>query len=226
MRVAGLLVAGVLAVGVSPAAAVAAEDGWREYTNEALGYAVEMPGAPVEGTGVYRSRFVPAAPSRYAIFRNATNIFSVAVIEMGKDVPPLSALGEADFIITQFGEVVLNNVSRTGNDWGRFITVECDENYVVLPEGGGPDPAGRIRGALLNATGIQCPTGSRMTVAVLYKAERLYLAVGVNLPGPNARSGAGGHFASSLAWAGSNRSAMDLAQRGAGEPAATPPPAR
>lgn len=218
-----LALAGALSLSVGLGAQAAAPE-WNEYRNDELGYIVELPSTPVHKTGVYRSRILANAPSRYAIVETPTNIFSVAVIQAG-DVDPLAIISETDFAVTQFGEVLLNNVTRTGpTNWGRFITVACDESYAVLPEGGGPDPAGRIRGMIIDSTGIRCPTGSVMSTTMFFKNGQLYLLAGVNL-GPTARnSGAAAHFVSSLSWGGANMNAIDHAQRGEEPPPGAPAP--
>lgn len=177
-------------------------EAWEEYENEAFGYAVSFPAAPSERTGVYGTRILPNANVHYLFLEDETNIYSAAVVETEK-VDGTSIIGEADYNLSMLGDTVLNNVSRlTGTmDHGRFITIDCREDFV--PEVGGGDLAFAIRNRemLSAAMGIECPTDARLTANLFFKNGLLYLIMGVNKPGPNARiSINAGRFANSIGW--------------------------
>lgn len=189
-----------IAVALVPRPAAA----WEEYQNETFGYAVSFPGPPSERTGVYETRMLPEAEVRYLFLEDETNIYSAAVIETGK-VDGTSILGEADYNLTMLGDTVLNNVSRlTGTmDYGRFITIDCREdfNHEVGSDDDDLTFAIRNREMIKAATGIECPTNARLTANLFFKNGLLYLIVGVNKPAPDAKiSFNAGRFANSIGW--------------------------
>lgn len=187
--------------------------GWNQYISEEFGFSVSLPESPQEGTGSYASRLVPDAVSHHAVVRGEDTDYSAAVVHTGQNDRGMAILGEADFSFSQLGEVVLNSAYRTGEDYGRFIIVDCREDYIALPEGG-IDTGDLAREILGRAAGLECPTGSRLTATLLFKSGRLYIISGV-ASGAAAESGEGpGRFANSVAWAGANSSPMDRAQRG------------
>lgn len=186
---------------------------WEKYVKDDLGFSVSFPGQPEEKMGTYTTRLVPNAVSHYAVVRAGDVVYSTAVIETGQNERGLAILGEADFSLSQLGETVLNSAYRTGQDYGRFITVDCKEDYAALSEGG-INTGDQARRILSTATGLECPTGSRLTMTILFKNARLYLIAGV-ASGPAAMSAGGpGRFANSISWAGVNAGPMDRAQAG------------
>lgn len=186
---------------------------WEQYFNEELGFSVSFPGMPEEKTGSYTTRRVPNVVSHYALVATENAAYSAAVVETGENDGGLTILGDADFTFSQLGDVVLNTAYRTGEDYGRFMILDCREDFVALSQGAG-DTGDQARRMLSAAAGLECPTGSRMTMTILFKNGRLYLISGVASGAGAKREGGPGRFAHSIAWAGANSSPMDRAQRG------------
>jgi hypothetical protein len=175
---------------------------WQTYSNDKLGYSVEFPGKPVEGSGAYRTDLVVDAPTHYAALKDGDTSFVALEIDTGQPEEGTALMGEFEYWLTQIGDIALDSVSRlnVGMQYGRFLTVDCRDD--VVPEG--PHQTARAREILHNAAGIECPDGARLTTNLFFTQGRLYAITGI-AQGANAKaSSAPGRFANSLDWVGAN----------------------
>ena len=91
-------------------------------------------------------------------------------------------MGEAEYNLTLLGDLSGQSVSRVepGRDavFGRFLTVTCRA-------GRREGQPGQVEGAVAwfkQITGLDCPTGARLTSNIFHNRGRLYLISGINLP--------------------------------------------
>jgi len=196
LRQIALTIVAVALFAAGPAAA------WETYSNEPLGYSVAFPSKPKEGTGVYHSDLAPNAPTHFVSLKDGDSSFVTMVIDTGRPEDGAILMGEVEYWLGHIGEIAQSNVSRlnVGMEYGRFLTVDCRDDFVV------EDPAQGARGRQMikDAGGIVCPNGARLTANMFFTRGRLYIAIGVQA-GPDAKvSGTPVRFVNSLAWIGEN----------------------
>jgi hypothetical protein len=194
-----VFIAAALALLARPAHSAAA---WEPYTNEALGYTVQFPGKPAERTGVYRADLAREAPTHFATLKQGQTTFTALVIDTGLPNEGAILMGEFEYWLSYYRDIVLNTVSRLniGSQYGRFITIDCRDD--VVPEG--PLRVEKAHEMLEDAADLVCPNGARMTANIFFTLGRLYAFIGVQ-EGENAKTGnAPGRFANSAGWAGAN----------------------
>jgi len=176
---------------------------WQAYENEALGYSVMFPDEPgEEGSGVYRSDLAPDAPAHYTRLEQGEAVFTAVVIETGRVEDGAIVIGEFEYWLGHFGDVVLNTVSRlnTGMEYGRFISIDCREGVAS----DGPNQTLRALRIFEDAAKIHCPEGARLTANIFFTQGRLYMIAGMQAGSSARTSGAPGRFANSLGWIGAN----------------------
>jgi hypothetical protein len=211
LRFLALIVAFVALAGTAEAAQ------WEPYANDRLGYQVQFPGKPTERTGVYRADLVREAPTHFAQLKTGDATFTVLTIETGLPQEGAILLGEFEYWLAYYGDIVLNTISRLniGSQYGRFITIDCRDD--VVPEG--PLRTEKAHEMMEDAADLFCPNGARMTANVFFTLGRLYAVIGVQT-GENAKTAnAPGRFANSLGWSGPNSAhARTLLEVEAGTP--------
>jgi hypothetical protein len=198
----GIGLTGLFAAAMTALSCTPAEAAWQAYENEALGYSVSFPGEPTEGHGTYRIDLAPNAATDYAKLIDGDATYAVLVIHTGRETDGAILMGEFEYWLGHFGDIVVNTVSRlnTGMEYGRFISLDCRDGSVS----DGPNQTVRGHQIFEDAAGISCPEGARLTVNVFFTLGKLYAVVAI-LGGPNARtSGAPSRFANSLGWVGEN----------------------
>jgi hypothetical protein len=208
LRAAGLMMASALIATVPAAAA------WKEYPTRELGFVVEFPADPMMTRATYRTVLVPnGATAHIYSVREENAIYVATVVDLlDRKEEGATLLGEAEYNLTLIGDVSGQSVSRVepGRDavFGRFITVNCRAGRV-----GGQ--AGQVEGAVAwfkQITGVDCPTGARLTSNLFHARGRLYLISGINLPnGDNVFGPAALRFANSISFysADGKRNAAD-----------------
>ena len=212
MRPIGLMLAAALLPSVPASAA------WQEYPTQALGFIVEFPDMPATSRASYRTVLVPngALAHLYTVKQDNTVFVATVVDLLDRKEEGATLLGEAEYNLTLLGDLSGQSVSRVepGRDavFGRFLTVSCRE-------GRREGQAGQVEGAVAwfkQVTGVECPTGARLTSNVFHNRGRLYLISGINLPnGDDHNYGpAALRFANSISFyrADGTRNPADLAQ--------------
>jgi len=181
----------------APAAAA-----WSGYENEALGYAITFPGTPVEHTGSYTSDLIENAPTQYALYEEGDGMFMVLVIDTGRLEDGAVLMGEFEYWLTHFGDVVVNTTSRlnVGMEYGRFLTIDCHDNVIS----DGPPQVERAKRLFQGAANFDCLTGGRITLNLFFTQGRLY-AIMARTMGEEAKlSPAPVRFVNSLQWVAGN----------------------
>ncbi len=186
MRPIGLMLAAALVASV-PAALVAslpAVAAWQEYPTKELGFVVEFPATPAMSRANYRTVLVPnGATAHLYTVKEENTVFVATVVDLAdRKEEGATLLGEAEYNLTLLGDLSGQSVSRVepGRDavFGRFLTVTCRAGR----QGGQP---GQVEGAVAwfkQITGVDCPTGARLTSNIFHNRGRLYLISGINLP--------------------------------------------
>ena len=197
LRATGLMLTAVLVASVPAAAA------WKEYPTRELGFVVEFPADPMMTRASYKTVLVPDGATAHVYTVKETNTIFVATVV---DLPTrkeegATLLGEAEYNLTLLGDLSGQSVSRVEPGraaiFGRFLTVTCRAGRV-----GGQ--AGQVEGAVAwfkQITGVECPTGARLTSNIFHNRGRLYLISGINLPnGDNNFGPAALRFANSVSF--------------------------
>jgi hypothetical protein len=198
LRLLALIVAFAAITGQAQAAAAV----WEPYTNDRLGYTVQFPGKPTEGTGVYRADLITEAPTHFATLKLGDATFTALTIETNLPQEGAILMGEFEYWLAYYGDIALNTVSRLniGSQYGRFITIDCRDD--VVPEG--PLRTEKAHEMMEDAANLVCPNGARMTANIFFTLGRLYAFIGVQA-GPNAKvANAPGRFVNSAGWSGPN----------------------
>jgi hypothetical protein len=175
---------------------------WKEYTYPELGFVVAFPADPSTSTGIYTSVLVDKAPTHIFTLKEGNSIFTATVVDMmGHKEEGASLMGEAEFLMHLLGDTKGNSTSRVEPGkaavYGRQITIDIRDG--VIPEQAGQTDAAHKW--FKAATGMEIPTGSRLTTNLFFNRGRLYMIQGINLP---AQGDAGGpeavRFAESLSF--------------------------
>jgi hypothetical protein len=219
----------LLAAGFAVAVSAPATAAWQGYKNERLGYAVVFPTAPTEAVGNYKSDLIPGAPTAYATARDGDGTFVALVVETGRPEDGTIIMGEFEYFLSHFGDVVVNTTLRlnVGMEYGRFLTIDCRDGVAS----DGPLQVERAKRMFQDAAKLSCPNGARLAANLFFTQGRLYLIAAIQA-GPDAKaSGAPVRFTNSLEWIGGNAehgraliARSSLAGRAAA-PAAPPPAA-
>ena len=197
LRATGLMLTAVLAASVPAAAA------WKEYPTRELGFVVEFPADPMMSRASYKTVLVPdGATAHVYTVKEPNTIFVATVVDLPtRKEEGATLLGEAEYNLTLLGDLSGQSVSRVEPGraaiFGRFLTVTCRAGRV-----GGQ--AGQVEGAVAwfkQITGVECPTGARLTSNIFHNRGRLYLISGINLPnGDNNFGPAALRFANSVSF--------------------------
>jgi hypothetical protein len=208
MRPIGMMVAAALIAAVPAAAA------WQEYPMRELGFVVEFPASPMMTRANYRTVLVPnGAPAHiYSVREENTLYIATAVDLLDRREEGATLLGEAEYNLTLLGDLSGQSVSRVEPGraavFGRFLTITCRAGR----QGG---QAGQVEGAVAwfkQVTGVDCPTGARLTSNIFHNRGRLYMITGINLPnGDNNFGPAALRFSNSVSFYDANgkRNAAD-----------------
>ncbi len=175
---------------------------WSGYENEALGYAITFPGTPVEHTGSYTSDLIENAPTHYSLYQEGDGMFMVLVVDTGRLEDGTVIMGEFEYWLTHFGDVVVNTTSRlnVGMEYGRFLTIDCHDNVIS----DGPLQVERAKRLFQGAANFDCPTGGRITMNLFFTQGWLY-AIMARTVGEEAKlSPAPVRFVNSLQWVAGN----------------------
>ena len=211
MRPIGFMLAVAL---VAPVPAAAA---WQEYPTKELGFVVEFPDKPMTSRTNYRTVLVPngATAHLYTVKQDNTVFVATVVDLLDRKEEGATLLGEAEYNLTLLGDLSGQSVSRVepGRDaiFGRFLTITCREGK---QEG----QAGQVEGAIAwfkQITGVDCPTGARLTSNIFHNRGRLYLISGINMPNGDHNFGpAALRFTNSISFYGADgtRNAADNVQ--------------
>ena len=212
LRPIGLMLAAALVATVPASAA-----DWKEYPARELGFIVEFPANPVMTRANYRTVLVPnGATARVYTVKDENTVYVATVVDLlDRKEEGATLLGEAEYNLTLLGDLSGQSVSRVepGRDavFGRFLTVTCRE-------GRREGQAGQVEGAVAwfkQITGMDCPTGARLTSNIFHNRGRLYLISGINLPnGDNNFGPAALRFTNSVSFyrADGTRNAADNVQ--------------
>ena len=210
-------------------AATPAFAAWQTYNNEPFGYSVTFPGAPTEGRGTYKSDLIPGAPTHHATFRDGEATFLTLVVDTGRREDGTVIMGEFEYWLSHFGDVVVNTTSRlnVGMEYGRFLTIDCRENVAS----DGPLQVERAKRLFGEAAALACPAGARLCTNIFFTQGRLYAIVAMQAGEEAKGSPALVRFTNSLQWIAGNAeygrgliARSSLAGRAAA-PAAAPAPA-
>lgn len=171
------LVAALMASGLAAA-------GWKEYPQPQLGFVVEFPSEPAVSTGVYRTGLVTMATAHIFSAKEDHALYVATVVDLlDRKEEGAILLGEAEATLSQIGDVTSISTSRVEPGraaiYGRFITINCRTARVTDQLG---QTAASVRTWLKNATGAECPDGSRLMANLFFNRGRLYLMQGINLP--------------------------------------------
>jgi hypothetical protein len=165
-------------------ASVPAAAAWQEYPTKELGFVVEFPDKPMAGRASYRTVLVPDGATAHLYTVKQDNTFFVATVVdlLDRKEEGATLLGEAEYNLTLLGDLSGQSVSRVepGRDaiFGRLLTITCREGR----QEGQP---GQVEGAVRwfkEITGVDCPTGARLTSNIFHNRGRLYLISGINMP--------------------------------------------
>ncbi|MEY4878987.1 MAG: hypothetical protein RJB62_456 [Pseudomonadota bacterium] len=181
----------------SPASAA-----WTGYENEEFGYAITFPGTPTEATGNYRSDLIPGAPAHYSLYEEGDGMFMVLVVDTGRLEDGAVLLGEFEYWLSHFGDIVVNTTVRlnVGMEYGRFLTIECHDDVVSE----GPLQVERAKRLFQEAANFDCASGARITTNLFFTQGRLY-AIIARQTGEEAKlSPAPVRFVNSLQWIAGN----------------------
>ena len=197
MRAIGFVLAAALAAS-GPAFAA-----WQEYPTRELGFVVEFPAAPMKTRANYRTVLVPNPATAHVFTVKEENTIYVATVVdlLDRKEEGATLLGEVEYNLTLLGDLSGQSVSRVepGRDavFGRFLTITCRAGR----QGGQP---GQVEGAVAwfkQITGVDCPTGARLTSNIFHNRGRLYLITGINLPnGDNSFGPAALRFSNSISF--------------------------
>jgi hypothetical protein len=200
-----LIVLIALAIALMPAPAEAA---WQKYDHTALGYSVTFPGQPSEATGIYSSHLAPRAPTQYSVLKQGEATYSAIVIDTGRREEGAILMGEFEYWLGHFGDIVVNTIQRlnAGMEYGRFYTIDCRDNVVS----DGPLQNERARKIFADAARLACPNGARLTMSLHFTQGRLYAVTAVQEGADAKLSGAPARFVNSLQWITGN---LEHAQR-------------
>jgi hypothetical protein len=192
----------IFAFVVAALISVPAQAAWVKYDNTALGYSVTFPGQPEARTGIYSSHLAPRAPVQSMVLKEGDATYSVIVIDTGRLQEGAILMGEFEYWLGHFGDIVVNTIQRlnAGMEYGRFYTIDCRDNVVS----DGPLQNERARKIFADAAGLTCPNGARLTMSLHFTQGRLYAVTAV-CEGPDAKlSGAPARFVNSLSWIAGN----------------------
>jgi len=192
----------LIALAIASFAPSSAQAAWQKYDNTALGYTVTFPGQPTETTGIYSSHLAPKAMTHNAVLKQGDATYSVIVIDTGRLQEGAILMGEFEYWLGHFGDIVVNTIQRlnAGMEYGRFYTIDCRDNVVS----DGPLQNERARRIFADAAGLTCPNGARLTMSLHFTQGRLY-AVTALQEGPNAKlAGGPARFVNSLLWIAGN----------------------
>lgn len=197
MRGIALLTAATLLSASGPAAAA-----WQGYENEELGYAVTFPGPPGEANGTYRSDLLPGVPTHYATYKEGNETFLTIVVDTGRPQDGAILLGEFEYWLTHFGDVIVNTATRlnVGMEYGRFLSIDCHED--VISEG--PLQVERAKRLFMDAAALDCPTGARLSASLYFTQGRLYAITAMVVGEEAMLSPAPIRFINSLQWIAGN----------------------
>jgi hypothetical protein len=174
--VASVIVAALIAAG--PAS-------WKEYPQPQLGFVVEFPADPTTSTGSYRTTLVPTAASAhvFSVREDHAVYVATAVDLLDRKEEGATLLGEAESTLSQLGDVTSISTSRVEPGraavYGRYLTINCRRARVTDQLG---QTADSVRAWFKNATGAECPDGSRLMANLFFHRGRLYMIQGINLP--------------------------------------------
>src|SRR5262245_54186315 len=178
LRPIGLMLAAALMASVPAWAA------WQEYPTKELGFVVEFPAAPAMSRANYRTVLVPngATAHIYTVKEDNTVFVATVVDLLNRKEEGATLLGEAEYNLTLLGDLSGQSVSRVEPGraaiFGRFLTITCRE-------GRREGQPGQVEGAVAwfkQVTGVDCPTGARLTSNIFHNRGRLYLISGINMP--------------------------------------------
>jgi hypothetical protein len=192
----------MLVAAIAMAVSVPASAAWQAYKNEKLGYAVVFPTAPTEATGNYKSDLIPGAPTTYATARDGDGTFLTLVVDTGRPEDGTAIMGEFEYFLSLFGDVVVNTTSRlnVGMEYGRFLTIECRDGVAS----DGPLQVTRAKRLFQDAAKLSCPAGARLAANLFFTQGRLYMIAGIQAGADAKASGAPVRFTNSLEWIGGN----------------------
>jgi len=178
LRPIGLMLAAALVAAVPAVAA------WQEYPTKELGFVVEFPAKPSNTRASYRTVLVPdGATAHIFSVKEDNTIFVATVVDLlNRKEEGATLLGEAEYNLTLLGDLSGQSVSRVEPGraaiFGRFLTITCRE-------GRREGQPGQVEGAVAwfkQVTGVDCPTGARLTSNIFHNRGRLYLISGINMP--------------------------------------------
>ena len=160
---------------------------WKEYPQPQLGFVVEFPSEPAVSTGTYRTGLVTTATAHIFSVKEDHALYVAAVVDLlERKEEGAILLGEAEATLSQLGDVTSISTSRVEPGraaiYGRFITINCRAARVTDQLG---QTAASVRTWLKNATGAECPDGSRLMANLFFNRGRLYLIQGINFPSTN-----------------------------------------
>ena len=193
---------GLLSAIISLLFVASAEAAWQTYNNEAMGYSVTFPGKPTDTRGTYKSDLIPMAPTQVATFRDGEASFLALVVETGRPEDGTVIMGEFEYWLAHFGDVVVNTTSRlnVGMEYGRFLTLDCRDG--VLSDG--PLQVERAKRLFQDAAALNCPSGTRMSANLFFTQGRLYLIAAMQAGADAKLSPALVRFTNSLQWIAGN----------------------
>ncbi len=175
---------------------------WQGYEDEALGYAVTFPGPPTEAAGSYKSDLLPGVPTHYATYREGDETFLTLVVETGRLQDGAILLGEFEYWLSHFGDVIVNTATRlnVGMEYGRFLSIDCHADVIS----DGPLQVERAKRLFMDAAAFDCPTGARLSASLYFTQGRLY-AITAMVAGDEAMlSPSPVRFINSLQWIAGN----------------------
>ena len=134
MRLFGLAMAAAVVVAVSPAHAA-----WKSYKFPQYGFGIDFPAEPKEGKGLYRGRLAGRVPSVEITAKDGEITYKATIVDFSNrplDGPTL--LGEAEFLLTQDGDVVTDTSARAEAgpkaQYGRRVVTKLKDGTLRLSE--------------------------------------------------------------------------------------------
>ena len=128
------LIAGLMLFAANAAEAASA---WYQYTDEEIGFLVNMPGEPVESAGEYRTAILGRVPSKILTVDDRGTLFTVTMVDVRDRLDEsASILQEVIYIRTRNLNIVSDSLSRADPGphgvYGRRVVEDREDGSRVI----------------------------------------------------------------------------------------------